>query len=97
MGEDKTSALEKKKIVRKGLSTSFAPPPSWNQGDWLPSGVTEKELLELVTNGLIPKRGWRLLESREFEPVPHSNKRILLISHIDRGFSMPPINFFVGS
>lgn len=63
MGKERTAKLEKQKKARKGSTSSSAPPPRWIQGDWLPSKVTEQQVLELIADGLISKWGWRLPEA----------------------------------
>lgn len=97
MVKDKTLEMEKKEKIKragKGSTASFQPPTGWIQEDWLPSKVTEKEVHNLATDGLIPEKGWRLPGLDELEPAPTPEERVLLISHIDRGLSMPPHPFF---
>lgn len=99
MGRDKTLALEKKEKkmrTRKGAFASSGPPSDWMQRDWLPSRVTEKEARYLVANGLVPGHGWRVLGNDELEHAPNRDERVLLISHINRGFFMSPHPFFYG-
>lgn len=93
---EKTREIEKKekKRTKKGLSSSIAPPlPGWIQGDWLPSTVIKEQVLQLVADGLVPEEGWRLPAPGELEPVPHLDERVLLISHIERAFSLLPHPF----
>lgn len=66
----------------------------WYQGDWLPSRVTEKEERDLVAGGFVPEMKWRLPDASKVKPAPNPDERLLLTSHIDRGFSMPPHPFF---
>lgn len=53
-------------------------------------------MLELVANRLIPERGWRLPEVNEVKPTLHQDERVLLITHVRRGFSMPAHPSFHG-
>lgn len=97
MVKDNTLEMEKKKRAGKDSTASFAPPAGWIQRDWLPSRVTEQDLRGLAAEGLIPAEEWRLPGLNELEPALTPEERVLLISHIDRGFSMPPHPFFWGS
>lgn len=96
MGKEATATLEWAKKTRKGSTVSAGPPPGWVQGDWLPSRVSKEQVLELVDDRLIPQHGWRLPKADEVEPAPHQDERVLLITHLRRGFSMPPHPFFRG-
>lgn len=51
-------------------------------------------MLELIADGLIPEKGWRLPEAEDVEPIPEPDERVLLITHVHRGFSIPPCPFF---
>lgn len=97
MAKDKNLALdrkEKKKWAMKASYFSFAPPPGWVQGDWLPSRVTKKEVRDLAADGFVLEAGWRLPDASKVEPAPNPDERVLLTAHIDRGFSMSPHPFF---
>ena len=52
-----------------------------------------KRLEELVQEGLISVDGWRQPEVGEVKSAPQGNERILLVTYIERGFSMPPRPF----
>lgn len=70
MDKDKTVVLEKtekKKRVKKGSSASYAPPPDWIHDDWLSLKVTEKQVRDLVADGLVPEDGWRFPDDDESE------------------------------
>jgi hypothetical protein len=55
----------------------------------------ERDLEDLVTGGLIAEGSWRL-PGKEAEPEPHEDERVLLTTHVERGFSLPPHPFFRG-
>ncbi|KAI4987882.1 hypothetical protein ZWY2020_028640 [Hordeum vulgare] len=60
-----------------------------------PYSVTENDVLELVEHGMIVNKSWRLPEGKT-EPAPKEGERVLLLSHVFRGFSLPPHPFFRG-
>ena len=63
---------------------------------WLPSGVTEEHLAELVEGGFLPPKAdcsWRALGD-ESEPAPQGDERVILVSHLLRGMTLPPSAFF---
>src|SRR3954467_14812443 len=112
MGKDKTFALESakkaaaqgkgKKSARGGSSSRTALPRGWIQGDWMPTVIRQEDLDDMVEGGVIPHEAARL-PGKEVEPQPLDGERVLLATHIDRGFSRPPhpffrsfLNFFVG-
>jgi hypothetical protein len=57
------------------------------------SSVTAEALEGLTSDGLLVAGSWRLPEG-EFEPAPRPVERILLLTHVERGFSLPPHPFF---
>jgi hypothetical protein len=61
----------------------------------LPSTVTAEDLEGLVDDGLQAPGSWRLSEG-EVEPAPRPGERVLLLTHVERGFSLPPHPFFRG-
>ncbi|KAI4976691.1 hypothetical protein ZWY2020_050298 [Hordeum vulgare] len=95
MTKGQTSKLEAKK--KKGAASTQrwqrALPAGWIQGDFLPSTVRENDVLELVEHGMVVNKSWRLPEG-EMEPTPKEGERVLLLSHMARGFSLPPHPFF---
>ncbi|KAI4996724.1 hypothetical protein ZWY2020_052066 [Hordeum vulgare] len=96
MTKGQTSKLEAKKKKKGAASTQRrqrALPVGWIQGDFLPSTVRETNVLELVEHGMVVNKSWRLLEG-EMEPAPREGERVLLLSHVARGFSLPPHPFF---
>ena len=103
MVKDKTSALERakkaavqgkgKKSARGGSSSRTALPKDWIQGDWMPSVIRQDDLDDLVEGGLIRHESARL-PGKEVEPQPLDGECVLLATHIDRGFSLPPHPFF---
>ncbi|KAI4972670.1 hypothetical protein ZWY2020_003595 [Hordeum vulgare] len=68
----------------------------WIQGDFLPSTVTSDDLLELLEHDMIANKSWRLPAEGETEPAPQEGEHVLLLSHVFRGFSLPPHPFFRG-
>ena len=56
-------------------------------------GLQEDDMDDLVEGGLIPHGSWRLPEG-ETEPQPQEGECVLLATHVDRGFSLPPHPFF---
>ena len=99
MMKGQTSKLEAQKKKKKGGASTQrrqrALPAGWIQGDFLPSSVTENDVLELVEHGMVANKSWRLPEG-ETEPAPKEGERVLLLSHVARGFSLPPHPFFRG-
>ncbi|KAI5022372.1 hypothetical protein ZWY2020_059102 [Hordeum vulgare] len=73
MTKGQTSKLEMRK-KKKGKAAAPAQrrqralPAGWIQGDFLPSTVTEGDLLELVEHGMIVHKSWRLPAEGEVEP-----------------------------
>jgi hypothetical protein len=104
MGKDKTVALERakkatgtakgKKTNRGSLSRSGLP-SGWIQGDWIRSSLRQEDLDELAESELIIHGAARLPEG-ETEPQPRPGECVLLATHVDRGFSLPPHPFFRG-
>src|SRR4051812_2829279 len=64
-------------------------------GEWLPSVVTASNIRRYQDEGLLPRNGCRLPGPGEVEPHPRDDERVLLLSHIDRGFSLPPHPFLL--
>ena len=63
---------------------------------WLPSCVTEDHLAELVEGGFLPPKAdcaWRA-PGDEIEPAPQGDERVILVSHLLRGMTLPPSAFF---
>ena len=58
--------------------------------------MTGDDLVELVEQGMIANKSWRLPAEGETEPAPQEGERVLLLSHVYRGFSLPPHPFFRG-
>ncbi|KAI5017956.1 hypothetical protein ZWY2020_042844 [Hordeum vulgare] len=99
MTKGQTSKLEarkKKKAAAPAQRRQRALPAGWIQGDFLPSTVTVADMLELVEQGLIENKSWRLPAEGETESAPREDERVLLLSHLYRGFSLPPHPFFRG-
>ena len=105
MAKEKTAALErakkatakaKGKRTRRGESSSRSGlPPGWIQGDWIRSTIHQEDLDDLADGGLIP-HGSARLPGKESEPQPREGERVVLATHVDRGFSLPPHPFFRG-
>ena len=105
MGREKTAALERAKkatVKSKGKATSRGGSSSrsnlsrgWIQGDWIHSRISQEDLDDLAEGGLIPYDSARL-PGKESEPQPREGERVLLATHADRGFSLPPHPFFRG-
>ena len=74
MTKGQTSKLEsqkkKKKAAAPALRRQRALPAGWIQGDFLPSTVTADDLQELVEQGMIANKSWRLPAEGETEPAP---------------------------
>ena len=63
---------------------------------WLQSCVTEEHLVELVEGGFLPTKAdcaWRA-PGNEQEPAPQGDERVILVSHLLRGMTIPPSAFF---
>ena len=63
---------------------------------WLPSDVTEDYLTELVDGGFLPTKAecsWRA-PGDETVPTPQGDERVILVSHLLRGMTLPPSAFF---
>ena len=104
MGKEKTTVLEhakkamgaaKGKKTNRGSSSRSGLPRGWIQGDWIRSSLQQEDLDEMVELGLIVHESARLLEG-ETEPQPRPGECVLLATHVDRGFSLPPHPFFRG-
>ena len=80
---------------RSGSSSRTGLPPGWIQGNWIRSTITQADLDDLADGGLIPHGSGRL-PGRESEPQPQEGECVLLATHVDRGFSLPPHPFFQG-
>ena len=102
MGKDKTAAMEHSKKAatgkgrrsgRSGSSSRSGLPAGWIQGDWIRSTVVAEDLEELEEEGLIARGSWRVPEG-ELVPRLREGECVLLVTHVDRGFSMPPHPFF---
>ncbi|KAI4987173.1 hypothetical protein ZWY2020_019973 [Hordeum vulgare] len=94
MTKGKTSKLEvrkKKKAAAPAQRRQRALPTGWIQGDFLPSTVTKEDMLELVEQGMIEHKTWRLPEG---ETAPQRGASCCSIRV--RGFSLPPHPFFRG-
>ena len=103
MVKEKTAALERAKkatVKAKGRATSRGGsssrsglPQGWIQGDWIRSTITQKDLDNLANEGLIT-HGAARLPGTEWQPQPQEGECVLLATHVDRGFSLPPHLFF---
>ena len=63
---------------------------------WLPSCVTEDHLAELVEGGFLPPKAecsWRA-PGDETVQTPQGDERVILVSHLLRGMTLPPSAFF---
>ena len=90
-----TSKAKGKRTSRGGSSSRSGLPAGWIQGDWICSTITQDNLDDLVEGGLIPHESVRL-PGNETEPQPWEGECVLLATHIDLGFSLPPHPFFRG-
>ncbi|KAI4995212.1 hypothetical protein ZWY2020_035115 [Hordeum vulgare] len=96
MTKAKTSKLERAKKGSKAKKAGRTTlPPGWIQGDFLVSNVTREDVLELMEHGMVAEKSSRLPEG-ELEPAPREGERVLLTTHVERGFSLPPHPFFRG-
>ncbi|KAI4995704.1 hypothetical protein ZWY2020_037752 [Hordeum vulgare] len=83
MTKGQTSKMEARK--KKGKAAAPAQrrlqllPAGWIQGDFLPSTVTEGDLLELVEHAMLVHKSWRLSAEDEVEPAPREGERVLLL------------------
>lgn len=68
-------------------------PRGWVQGDWIQSTIELDDLQDLAESRLIEHGSWRL-PGEEIEPQPQDGECVLLATHVDRGFSLPPHPFF---
>ena len=102
MGKEKTAALErakkatraaKSKKTNRGSSSRSGLPSGWIQGDWIRSTIRQDDIDDLAEEGLIP-HGSARLPADETEPRPQEGECVLLTTHVDRGFSLPPHPFF---
>ena len=84
-----------KRTSRGGSSSISGLPPGWIQGDWICSTISQDDLDDLVEGGLIPHKLARLPRN-ETEPQTREGECVLLATHVDRGFSLPPHPFFRG-
>ena len=64
-------------------------------GEWLPSVDIVENIRRYQDEGLIPRDGCRIPVPGEAEPHPRDDERVLLLSHVDRGFSLPPHPFLL--
>ena len=46
-------------------------------------------------SGMLPHHGYRAPSPGEEEPFPQEGERVLLLSHVERGFSLPPHPFLL--
>ncbi|KAI4991207.1 hypothetical protein ZWY2020_039578 [Hordeum vulgare] len=89
MTKGQTSKMEARKKKNKAAAAQRRRrplPAGWIQGDFLPSTVTEGDLLELVEHSMLVHKSWRLPADDEVEPAPREGERVLLLSHDHRGF-----------
>ncbi|KAI4992617.1 hypothetical protein ZWY2020_057859 [Hordeum vulgare] len=94
MTKGKTGKLEsQKRKKKKGAAPTqrrqLALPAAWIQGDFLPSSVTENDVLELVEHGMIVNKSWRLSEDRPGPP------RKLALSKGERIQIQPLVNALI--
>ena len=89
--EEGNGAVKGKK-TNWGSSSLSALPLGWIQGDWIRSSLRQEDLEELAESELIANDAARLPEG-ETEPQPRPGECVLLATHIDRGFSLPPHPF----
>ena len=91
----KATGAAKGKKQNRGSSSRAGLPPGWIQGDRIRSSIRQEDLDELAEFGLIAKGVARLPEE-EMEPQPRPGECVLLATHVDQGFSLPPHPFFRG-
>ena len=85
----------KGKKPSRGSSSRSGLPPGWIQGNCIQSSVRQEDLADLEESRLIAKGAARL-PNGETEPQPRPGECVLLATHVDRGFSLPPHPFFRG-
>lgn len=83
-----TRKLELQKVA--DASSSDPLPPGWRVVDWVASGMTREVLTKYAGEGLSPKREWRVPDAGEIELNPRPGERVLLTTHLDQGFTLPP-------
>ena len=88
-----TTKAKGKKTSRGGSSSRSGLPRGWIQGDWIQSTIRQDDIDDLVEGELIPHESARLPED-ETEPRPQEGECVLLATHVDRRFSLPPHPFF---
>ena len=88
-----TMKAKGKKSSRGGSLSRSGMPRGWIQGDWIRSTIRQDDIDDLVEGGLIAHESVRLPEG-ETKPQPQEGECILLTTHLDRGFSLPPHPFF---
>ena len=88
-----TTKAKGKKSSRGGSSWRSELPRGWIQGDWIRSTIRQDGIDDLAEGGLIPHGSARFQEG-ETEPRPQEGECVLLATHVDRGFSLPPHPFF---
>ena len=92
----KATAKAKERATSRGGSSSRAGLPQGGiQGDWICSTICQEDLDDLDNGGLIP-HGSAWLPGKESEPQPQEGEVVLLATHVDHGFSLPPHPFFRG-
>lgn len=94
MTKGATVKAERAKKGLRGSSSSAGTQAGRIQGDWLPPRTTTSRLHELEGQGLLAAGSWRLPKAGEDEPLPRGDEPILLVTHLERGFSLPPHPFF---
>ena len=82
-----------KRSSRGGSSSRSGLQRGWIQDDWIRSTISQDDLDDLAEEGLIPHGSARLPED-ETEPRPREGECVILATHVDRGFSLPPHPFF---
>lgn len=96
MMKGKTSKLKRAKKSGKAKKPSrTALWPGWIQGDFISSTMKKEDVLELVEHEMIAEKSWRLPEG-DVEPKPHEGERVVLLTHVERDFSLPPHPFICG-
>ena len=90
------SAGEEEEEEEAGSNKGTASNPTHN---WVASGVEEGELQSMADDGVIPPSSstspaWRSALDDPY-PTPVRDERVLLSSHVSRGFSLPPLAFLI--
>lgn len=85
--------IRKLELLKAAGTSSTALPPGWRDGDWVAWTVSREMLKKHADEGLLPKQGWRVPDAGEIEPHPRPSERVLLTTHLDHGFSLPPHPF----